>query len=103
MLQVRAQEVTIRETRIAELEMQLETLAAALESLTRRCFDRCLFPAEVKAALDVLATIDDQRQRRIPPAESKLSEQATVKIVGSWTAPRAIPIAEGRHRCQRPH
>ena len=34
-------------------------LAAALEALAERCFDRCLFPAEVRAAL---AALDAHRE-----------------------------------------
>jgi hypothetical protein len=33
---------------------EIERLHAALEALTARAFKRCLFPKEVKAALEVL-------------------------------------------------
>lgn len=38
----------------AELKAANDQLHAALEALTERAFKRCLFPREVRAALEVL-------------------------------------------------
>lgn len=62
-------------------------LAAALEDLMSRCFHRCLFPNEVRAALDALdayeLSVAKPRRRSSVPAASLSTATVSSGKVGS--------------------
>ena len=81
LLPVRAREVTAAQRTIADQQTRITELLALNAELERQRNN-----AEMEA-IDLAHKLAD--------AESKLSAQATMKIVGHWTKPKAIPIAEG--------